>query len=106
MTEKRRAKRMDISVSIKLRDLDGDKRYYDVDVYNISRTGLAFRSEHELIVDKCYDSKVIIWTKERIDTVVRIVRRTGDEYGAEFVGITSADEMKIDIYEQFNYPDE
>ena len=42
----------------------------------------------------------------QIETVVRIVRRDGDTYGSEFVGLSSADEMKINIYEMFNYSDE
>ncbi len=108
MTEKRRAKRMELNVSIKLGTLsgDGEKKYYDVDLINLSKSGIAFKSEQTLEVGKCYDTRITIWTKEVIETVVRIVRCNGNEYGGEFIGLASADEMKINIYELFNYPDE
>lgn len=106
--EKRRSRRMDISVSIRLKPIepDGEERDYFVDVINVSRGGMAFKSAEELTIDNYYDTQIIIWTKERIETVVRIVRRDGDTYGSEFVGLSSADEMKINIYEMFNYSDE
>lgn len=108
MTEKRRAKRMELNVSIKLGTLSGDeeKKYYDVELINLSKSGIAFKSGQTLEVGKCYDTRITIWTKEVIETVVRIARRNNEEYGGEFVGLASADEMKINIYELFNYPDE
>jgi len=106
--EKRRARRMDISVSIRLKPIESDGEVNDffVDVINISRSGMAFKSTEELKPDNYYDTQITIWTKERIETVVRIVRKEGDTYGGEFVGLSSADEMKINIYEMFNYSED
>lgn len=108
MKEKRKSKRMEISVCIKLKPIEphGELRDYYVEVLNVSKGGMAFKSEYELNVDDYYDTQITIWTKERIDTVIRIVRHDGDIYGSEFVGLAAADEMKINIYEMFNYPDE
>ena len=46
-------------------------------------------------------------TKEVVDAVVEIVRRTDSEegvyhYGAVFIGMTDTDALKIDIYQIFN----
>ena len=77
MEEKRRHKRLDIDVSVQLERLDED------------------------------DTKIQIWTKEVVDAVVEIVRRTDSEegvyhYGAVFIGMTDTDALKIDIYQIFN----
>lgn len=106
--EKRRARRMDISVSIRLKPIEpnGETKDYYVDVVNLSKSGMAFKSGEVLKVDDYYDTQITIWTQERINTVIRIVRREGDIYGSEFVGLDTADEMKIKIYEMFNYPED
>lgn len=108
MTEKRKAKRMELNVSIKLGTLSdsSEKKYYEVELTNLSKSGIAFKSGQPLEVGKCYDTRITIWTKEVIETVVRIVRCDNEEYGGEFVGLAASDEMKINIYELFNYPDE
>ena len=54
-----------------------------------------------------YDTKIQIWTKEVVDAVIEIVRRTDSEegvyhYGAVFIVMTDTDALKIDIYQIFN----
>ena len=51
-----------------------------------------------------YDTRIQIWTKEVVDAVIEIVRRTDseDHYGAVFIGMTDTDALKIDIYQIFN----
>ena len=111
MSEKRRSKRMDINVTIKLNELNSgpisesvNRNSIEVVVVNISKDGLAFRSEEKLELNTFYDANVILWTKETVDTVIEIVRmeNLGNEptlYGCRFIGMLPADQLKIQIYE-------
>lgn len=110
MEEKRKHKRLDIDVSIELERLDEDGittlKFVHVDVTDISRSGIGFKANRELEIGTYYDTKIQIWTKEVVDTVVEIVRsektEDGYKYGGVFIGMTDTDALKIDIYQIFN----
>lgn len=111
MSERRKSKRMDINVTIKLNELrsgivseGANKNEIEVAIVNISKDGLAFRTEEKLQLNTFYDANVVLWTKETIQTVIEIVRMEnyGDEatlYGCRFIGVLPADQLKIQIYE-------
>lgn len=110
MEEKRRDKRLDLDVNVQLERLDEEDvttlKYVHVDVKNISRGGIGFYCKKELAVGTYYDTKIQIWTKEVLETVIEIVRREEDgdgyQYGAVFIGMMERDGLKIDIYQMFN----
>lgn len=112
MEEKRKNKRLDIDVKVEIERIDKDNittvKYMEVEVVNISKTGLAFRvPEVEFEVGACFDARIQIWTKETIDTIFKVVRvnKLDDgiyEYGCIFVGMTDTDALKIEIYQLFN----
>lgn len=113
MQEKRLSKRIDINVKIKLNELKNHntenlrRSEFEVDVVNISKDGIAFRTPEKLELNTYYDTKIILWTKETFDTVIEIVRmeNMGNEvtlYGCRFIGIKSSDRLKIQIYELVN----
>ncbi len=110
MEEKRKHKRLDLDVTVELERLDKDGvttlKYVHVDITDLSRSGIGFRSSQSLEVGTYYDTKLTIWTKEVIDAVIEIVRcsevEDGYAYGAEFIGMTDTDALKIDIYQIFN----
>ena len=110
MEEKRKHKRLDLDVTVELERLDKDGvttlKYVHVEITDLSRSGIGFKSNQELEVGTYYDTKLTIWTKEVIDAVIEIVRRkdveNSFEYGAEFIGMTDTDALKIDIYQIFN----
>lgn len=110
MEEKRRHKRLDLDVSVQLEKLTQDGvttlRYINVEVTDISRSGLGFRSIKELDIGTYYDTRIQIWTKEVVEAVVEIVRcektEDGYRYGGEFIGMSDTDALKIDIYQIFN----
>lgn len=109
MEEKRKHKRLDLDVSIQLEQLDDDgvatRSFMHVDVADISRCGLGFKTDNTLEIGTYYDTKIQIWTKEIVDGVIEIVRRQkidgGYKYGGEFIGMSDADALKIDIYQIF-----
>ena len=112
MEEKRKNKRLDIDVKVEIERIDEDNittvKYMEVDVVNISKTGLAFRvPDVKFEVGAFFDSIIQIWTKETIDTVFKVVRVNAldngvNEYGCIFVGMTDTDALKIEIYQLFN----
>lgn len=112
MEEKRRSKRLELEVDLQMERLDeGDGittiKYARVNVSDLSRGGIGFTSTQDLMLHSYYNAKIQIWTKEIIDAVVEIVRRTeganGEKrYGGEFIGMTDADALKIDIYQMFS----
>ncbi|MBE5937475.1 MAG: PilZ domain-containing protein [Lachnospiraceae bacterium] len=111
MEEKRRAKRMDIDVTVKLSQIRNTKNLaglkteeFGVELTNVSETGIAFRSSEELKLNTFYDIHMEIWGKKRFDTVIEIVRmeNNGDEmtmYGCRFIGLKPADRLDIQIHE-------
>lgn len=110
MEEKRRDKRLELGVDVQLERLDEagvtTLKYVHVDVTDISKSGIGFRCQSELEVNSYYDTRIQIWTKEIIESVIEIVRReeSGGEYkyGAVFIGLPDVDALKIDIYQMFN----
>lgn len=110
MEEKRKHKRLDLEVNVQLERLDEEDvttlKYIHVDVTDISRGGIGFRTKQPLEIGTYYDTKIQIWTKEVVDAVIEIVRRVetadGYHYGGVFIGMTDTDALKIDIYQIFN----
>ena len=110
MEEKRKNKRLDIDVKVEIERIDEANittvKYMEVEVTNISKTGLAFRvPDVEFEVGACFDARIQIWTKETIDTIFKVVRvnkleNDVYEYGCIFVGMTDTD--AIEIYQLFN----
>ncbi len=109
--ERRRSKRLPLEVDLKLEELEIDEvvtvKYLNVEVTDLSRSGIGFKCRHDLEVGKYFDTKLQIWTKEVIDCVIEIVRKSEGEdgykhYGCIFVGMNETDVLKIDIYQMFN----
>lgn len=112
VSEKRKSKRMGINVKIKLQRVNENasafanfkEEEFEVNVVNISKDGIAFRTKEFLALNSFYDTNVVLWTKETFNTVIEVVRMENlgeDEtlYGCRFVGINPADQFKIDVYQ-------
>lgn len=108
--DKRKSKRTDVDVQISLNEL-GDKyvsgfsnNMISVNVINISKDGIAFRTSEELPLNTFYDTVIKMSNCDSFDAVIEIVRteNLGDPettYGCRFVGINSEDRFKIDVYQ-------
>lgn len=117
MEEKRKSKRTDLEINVSLgliaENVDAPKEYIDVEITDVSKFGLGFKSDKQLLVGDCFDARIQIWTKEVIDSVLKVVRCTELEdeegtylYGCIFVGMTDTDALKIQIYQMFSEEDE
>lgn len=111
MDEKRKDRRLELDVSIELERLDQGEmttlKMMHVDVTDLSGSGMGFRTGHLMEIGSLYDTRIQIWTKEVIETVIRIVRCdkiSEDLYqcGATFVGLMGSEALKINIYQMLN----
>lgn len=108
--EKRRLKRTDLKYKVVLtiikseygRDLDP----FEVQVTDVSSGGIGFRSEEQLMIGETFAGRLELWTKEKIDVVIKIVRSAVEEegysYGSIFVGASNLDTLGIEIYQIIN----
>lgn len=113
MDERRKRKRLELLVTLQLEYLNeqpkSSAKEIEVDVADISSTGIGFRSSEKLDTEGYYNTMVTIWTKETIPCVIQIVREVKEEsgnyfYGAAFIGMSEIDQSKINNYsmiEQF-----
>lgn len=108
--DKRKSKRTDIDVTIKLKEIKDNyhvglsKAELSVDVVNVSKDGIAFASKEILALNVVYDTNIVLANGERFEAIIEIVRMEsiGEEetlYGCRFIGINSEDQFKIDVYQ-------
>lgn len=110
MDEKRNSRRLDLEVTVELERIDEGHgvttlKLVHVDITDLSKSGIGFVSKAELEIGSYYNTKLQIWTKETIESVIEIVRCeeiNGEyHYGAKFIGMVESDALKIDIYQIF-----
>ncbi len=107
MKEKRKRERYPIDISLTIESLyrqDNEKieeLNNEIEVINISRSGLGFISEHDLPLDYYFNAKIDVQKEKHFYTVVKIIRKEkmeeGYRYGCEFVGL--ADVLSIFVEE-------
>lgn len=104
MDERRRRKRTDLDAHLTIKRLDGSNiGEYEIDVTDVSLSGIGFMCADELEMGSIYEGVLTIWTKEKIKVFLDIVRRyekeDGINYGAHFVGMPDLYKRKIGIYQ-------
>lgn len=107
--EKRKARRTDVDVTVSLNQLGvnaADRIYNkaDVQVVDISKGGIAFKSGYDFKVNSFYDTVITLANGEKLYVVVEILHRDSCEndeymYGCRFVGIGAEDQFKIEAYQ-------
>lgn len=76
----------------------------EIDVVNISKTGIGFVSKEEIPLEYYFNARIDFGDNEFFYTVIKIVRKEkiDDEmllYGCEFVGLAQFLANKVDRYE-------
>lgn len=107
--ERRKAKRIDINVTIQLKSVtpsDGtnvEPSSVEVNVTDISTTGMAFKSDFLFKLGTYYNATITLENKETIQTIIEILRAEKNDdsilYGCCFVGITQEEQFKISVYQ-------
>lgn len=104
MEERRKAKRTELKSKIIVKRLDGDtQEEVDIDVLDISKTGVGFNCDTALTIGAIYQAYLTIWTKEVLHAVIEIVRIEKQDdtfvYGGIFVGMPEMDASRIEVYQ-------
>ncbi len=81
----------------------GEPSEVNIEVLDVSKTGIGFISDQLLQIGQVYESYLTIWTKEVLHVLLQIVRvelkETGYIYGAVFMGMTDVDAFRIEVYQ-------
>lgn len=104
MEERRKNKRMELASTLTVNRLDGaSKEVLDIDVIDVSKTGVGFSCSTPLDIGAVYEADLRIWTQEVLHAFLEIVRieKKGQEfiYGAIFIGMPEMDSARIETYE-------
>lgn len=104
MEERRKSRRIDLECTLTAKRIDsGNKGEITIDIQDVSKSGIGFLCKEELEMDAVYEAHIVIWTKETIHTLLRIVRiaNHGETYlyGAVFMGLSELDLYRISVYD-------
>lgn len=104
MQERRKNKRMELESTLTVKRLDGGKTQdVDIEVLDVSKTGVGFTCNVALEIGAVYESNLRIWTQEVLHAFLEIVRieKQGNTfiYGAIFIGMPEMDSARIETYE-------
>ena len=103
MEEKRKSKRMELKSKLLVTRLDSNEHdEVNIDVLNVSKTGIGFRGTELLEIGAVYEAYLTIWTKEVIHAFIEIVRIDKEpesfQYGGLVIGMPEIDLQRIDVY--------
>lgn len=104
MEERRKAKRTELVSKLLMKRIDSGKTdEVDIEVVDVSRSGVGFTCKEALTIGEIYEAYLTIWTKEVLHAVLEIVRIEKKEatiaYGAVFVGLPELDAFRIEAYQ-------
>lgn len=104
MEERRKSKRTQLQSKIVVKRLDGSaNEEVDIEVVDVSKSGVGFTCDRALTIGAIYESYLTIWTREVLHAVLEIVRIEKKEdtisYGATFVGMPEMDAARIEVYQ-------
>lgn len=107
MEERRKNKRTVMRSRLIIKRLDDEKQEkVEIEIVDVSKTGVGFICDMPLTIGAVYESFLTIWTKEVLHAFVRIVRieltESGFSYGAVFVGMPEVDAGRIEVYQTIN----
>lgn len=105
MVERRRNRRMELDAKLLIKRMDqgGYSREVNIEITDVSKSGVGFLCDAGLEVGAVYESHLTIWTKEVLHVFLEIVRIDPGEdgmyvYGAIFIGMTEIDASRIETY--------
>ncbi len=106
VVERRRDVRYDLAIKISMTRLDQKEgKSIDVEVLDVSRTGIGFLCPDELENGAVYQAEIRIWTGDVIKAFIEIVRVSrqvgGIIYGGIFIGMPESDWCRIVVYETY-----
>ncbi len=106
MEERRRNRRIELASTLVIKRMDqaGEPRQVDIEVTDVSKTGVGFSCPVKLEIGAVYESYLTIWTQEILHTfleVIRVVEKEDGTYdcGSIFIGMSEQDASRIATYD-------
>ncbi|MCI9421549.1 PilZ domain-containing protein [Lachnospiraceae bacterium WCA-9-b2] len=114
MEEKRRDRRISLTARLAIKNMSDSSakpENVEIDVLNVSKTGVGFICDTPLLIGEMYEADLKIWTDEIIHAFLKVVRieQTEDERymcGTIFIGLPEMNAKRIEIYDMLNRIDE
>ncbi len=105
MEDRRRNTRSKLESRIVIKRLDQKDQEMNIDVIDVSKTGVGFSCSEPLMIGSVYETFLTIWTKEVLHAFVEIVRIVKEEdryvYGGIFIGMPEMEAQRIEVYQMF-----
>lgn len=104
MQERRKSNRRELTSTIVVKRLDGNSQEeVEIEIIDVSKTGVGFSCERALEIGAVYESNLRIWTQEVLHAFLEIVRieKKGQAfvYGAIFIGMPEMEAARIEVYD-------
>lgn len=104
MEERRKSIRTELNINALIKSMDqADAHELEVEVKDLSKTGIGFESQKLLSIGGVYEADITIWTQELLHVFLKIVRiellEDGYAYGATFIGMPQNDYQRIEVYQ-------
>ncbi|MDD6491931.1 MAG: PilZ domain-containing protein [Firmicutes bacterium] len=104
MEERRKSNRIELISTLVVKRLDnGTDREAQIEIVDVSKTGIGFSCNELLEIGAVYEAFLRIWTQEVIHSFLEIVRieKKGPSYnyGAVFIGMPEMDASRIEVYD-------
>lgn len=95
---------MEMPSTLSVKRLDGKSfQEVEIDVIDVSKTGVGFNCSTALEIGAVYSANLRIWTQEVLHAFIEIVRieKSGQSfiYGAIFIGMPEMDSSRIETYQ-------
>ncbi len=105
MEERRRSNRRELSSKLIVKRLDNTQKdeVVEIDVVDVSKTGIGFTGNKPLEIGAVYEAYLRIWTQEVLHAFVEIVRIEKKDassyfYGGIFIGMPEMEAARIEVY--------
>lgn len=104
MEERRKSNRIELISTLVVKRLDnGTDREAQIEIVDVSKTGIGFSCNELLEIGAVYEAFLRIWTQEVIHSFLEIVRiekkGASYNYGAVFIGMPEMDASRIEVYD-------
>lgn len=105
MEERRNGNRRKLTSTISIKRLDGAEKEeaVEIEIIDVSKTGVGFLCAKPLAIGAVYESHLRIWTQEVLHAFLEIVRiekvENGFTYGAIFIGMPAMEAARIELYD-------
>ncbi len=110
MEERRRAKRLPVTLTLEICNLykqdyvQVSDLHAPIEVINISQTGIGFRSKSILPIGYYFNANINLGTEDTLHSVVEIIRAQVEEdetiYGCQFVGMADVLSYVFEDYDK------